>query len=123
MSGTDWFQNLAHARQEELAGWLRTAAILWTMERYGEWWKTMGYESRTEALAQPEIQLMPSTAAQYVAVFDTFRHVPQEILERSRPRFLYQAVAKVGADKELAERAAIDAHSLSWSAFLKEWKV
>ena len=113
---------LAEARQAELRGWVRVAAILWTMERHGEWWKTMGFDTKKDALAQPEFQLMPSTAAQYITVYDHFRHVPTGTLERSRPRYLYQACAKVGHDPAKALEAAIDAHSLSWSSFLEKWK-
>lgn len=113
---------LRDARHQELHGWTKVAAILWTMEKHGEWWKTMGFETKTEALAQPEFQLNPSTAAQYVAVYECFRFVPSELLEKSRPRFLYQACKKVGNDPEKAVQAATDAQSLSWSSFLEEWK-
>ena len=122
-----WFQQLATAREVELRGWVKTSAILWTLEEYTRrsginWWESMRYESKTEALAQPEIQLNPSTASQYIAVYECFRDVPIETLERSRPRFLYQACKKVGNDPEKAVQAATDALSLSWSAFLQEWK-
>ena len=122
-----WFEQLSAARRLELHGWVRVAAILWTMDRYGDWWTKTGYESKTDALAQPEIQLSPSTAQQYIDVYNAFRSVPAATLEASRPRLLHQAVKKVidpetnEPDAGKAIEAAIDAQSLSWSAFREKW--
>lgn len=122
-----WFEQLAAARHEELKGWVRVAAILWTMDRHGDYWTKMGYESKADALAQPEIQLSPTTAQQYIAVYNAFRNVPAATLEASRPRLLHQAVKKIvdpktnEPDSGKAMEAAIDAQAFSWSAFREKW--
>jgi hypothetical protein len=114
---------LRDARAEELKPWVKVAAVLWTMELYGEWWKTMGFDSKADALAQPEFQLSPSTAAQYVACYEIFRDVDKELLQRSRPRLLFSALErdKGGAwfirSGATPEKAAQDATALSWSAY------
>lgn len=117
----DWFASIAHARHLELKGWVRVSALLWAAEMSGEWWAPQ-YESETEALAQPEIQLSPTTAAQYVAVYAAFKEQPVEELEKARPRLLYQAVKKVGNDPEKAAQALSDALVLSFSSYVAKWK-
>ena len=114
----DWFTLLAAARREELKGWCKVAAILWTINHHGAW-SLGGFETKREALASPELQLSPSTAQQYIDVWDAFRDVDVAVLEQARPRFLYQAVKAVRDKDNPADPTTVvhDAISLSWDSF------
>lgn len=116
----DWFRAIHAARMQELRSWPKVAALLWAAELSGDWWSPQ-YDNRTDALAQPEIQLQPSTAKQYIDCWEVFRHQPIEELERARPRLLNQAVPKLMKNPERAAEAVSDAQTLSWSSFRAKW--